>query len=94
MTSLFDPNPEKKIAKKTIENQKDISWKKEWEGMPEFVQEQQKPYAQIIVRFDNEEALQEFAGLIGQKLTNKTKSIWHPKLIRGLNANKRWIDES
>ncbi|NQX84075.1 MAG: hypothetical protein HRS57_02660 [Mycoplasmataceae bacterium] len=65
----------------------------EWENMPEFVQEKQEPFSKIIVRFDNEEDLQEFASMIGQKLTNKTKSIWHPKLIRGINSNKRYSNE-
>lgn len=64
----------------------------EWEGMPEFVQEPQKPFAKIIVRFDTEQDLQEFAKLIGQKLTPKTKSIWHPQLIRGKNAGLRYTD--
>jgi hypothetical protein len=49
-----------------------------WSGMPEFVQEKQEPYAKIIFRFEDEESLQEFAALIGQKLTAKTKSAWHP----------------
>jgi len=66
----------------------------EWEGMPEFKQEKQEPYSKIIIRFANEEDLQEFAEMIGQKLTNKTKSIWHPKLIRGINSNKRYSNES
>lgn len=66
----------------------------EWKNMPEFVQDKQEPYAKIIVRFDSQEALDEFASLIGQKLTNKTKSIWHPQLVRGLNAHKRYVDES
>lgn len=66
----------------------------EWEGMPEFIQEKKEPYSTIIVRFDNEEHLQEFAKMIGQKLTNKTKSIWHPKLVRGLNSKKRYKNES
>ncbi len=66
----------------------------EWDGMPEFVQEKKEPYSKINVRFNNEEDLQEFAKLIGQKLTNKTKSIWHPQLVRGLNSNKRFVDES
>lgn len=65
----------------------------EWRGMPEFVQDKKKPYACINVRFDSEEALQEFAQLIGQKLTAKTKSIWHPfKSHFGLNRDRKWID--
>lgn len=69
-----------------------FDWKKEWVGMPEFVQEKQTPYAQIIIRFENEEDLQDFANKIGQKLTSKTKSIWHPfKSHRNPNP-KEWTD--
>lgn len=67
-------------------------WQKEWQGMPEFVQESSKPFAMLTVRFANQQALDEFAALIGQKLTPKTKSIWHPQLQRGLHSAKRWGD--
>lgn len=66
----------------------------EWIDMPEYVQEKQKPHAQIIVRFRNEEDLKKFAGLVEQNLTNKTKSIWYPELIRGIHTEKRYVDES
>lgn len=66
----------------------------EWKGMPEFVQEKQEPFAKINVRFRNQEDLDEFAALIGQKLTPKTKSIWHPFLERGINSNKRYVDDT
>jgi hypothetical protein len=62
--------------------------------MPEFVQEKQEPFAKIIVRFDNAEALQDFADKIGQKLTPKTKSIWHPFKSHWGNGRKRWKHES
>lgn len=69
-------------------------WKKEWVGMPEFVQtKQEKPFAQIIFRFANEEDLEDFSRLIGQKLNKKTKSAWHPKMERGINANKIYVYE-
>ena len=71
----------------------DDDWQDEWQGMPEFVQESQKPYAQIIVRFDDQEGLDEFSRLIGQHLTNRTKSIWHPQLQRGANSTKRYISD-
>lgn len=51
---------------------------KEWTGMPEFVQEKKEPFSKIIIRFETEDDLNDFATLIGQKLTPKTKSIWHP----------------
>ena len=71
-----------------------FNWQDEWKDMPEFIQEKKEPYSKIIFRFNSEEDLQEFAKLIGQKLTNKTKSAWYPELQRGLNSSKRYSDES
>lgn len=87
---LFPDSSVKVISK---ENKLE-AWQSEWVGMPEFVQEKQTPYAQIIFRFRNEDDLQEFAKLIGQKLTPKTKSAWFPKIVRGLNSKKRYTHES
>ena len=70
-----------------------MGWEAEWKDMPEFELEKQKPFQQLIVRFDSKEDVMAFAELIGQKLTLKTKSIWHPKLERGKHGGKRWIDE-
>jgi len=64
----------------------------EWLEMPEFVQNDKKPFAQIIFRFSTEQDLTDFANLIGQKLTVKTKSAWHPELVRGVNTGKRWVN--
>lgn len=72
----------------------DHPWQAEWQGMPEFVQEKQEPYATLIVRFRNKDDLDEFARLIGQPLTPKSKSIWHPQLVRGIHSGKRYVDES
>lgn len=55
-----------------------FNWKEHWKDMPEFEQEKQEPFSKINVRFETEEDLNEFAELIGQKLTPKTKAIWHP----------------
>jgi len=70
------------------------SWRDEWQGMPEFVQDKIEPYATITVRFANKDDLAEFAELVNQRLTNRTKSIWYPELVRGKHANKRYRDES
>lgn len=69
------------------------NWENEWKDMPEFVQEKKEPYSKIIVRFDTEEDLQEFANLIGQRLTNKTKSIWHPFKPHKSLVKKVWVNE-
>jgi hypothetical protein len=66
----------------------------EWKNMPEFVQEKQDPYAKLIIRFATQEDLEEFSKLINQKLTNKTKSIWHPELQKGIHSARRYVDES
>ena len=73
----------------------DPAWKEEWGGMPEFVQQKQAPYCQIIFRFDTEPDLAEFSKLIGQPLTRHTKSAWYPAKSHWRTGNpKRWVSES
>jgi hypothetical protein len=72
---------------------KDKDWVQEWKDMPEFVQDKVEPYAKIIIRFDSEEDLQDFAKIIGQKLTKKTKSIWHPFKSHWGAVKKVWTYE-
>ena len=50
----------------------------EWRGMPEFEQEDQLGY-QLTVHFKTLQDKQEFAGVIGQSLTEKTRYIWFPE---------------
>lgn len=64
-----------------------------WFDMPEFVQPKQKPYLEIIVRFASKDDLEEFSKIINQKITKKTKSLWHPKLIRGIHGGKRYVEK-
>lgn len=66
----------------------------EWVDMPEFVQQKQEPYSKIIIRFETEYDLNDFAKLIDQKLTKKTKSIWHPYKSHWGNGRMVCIDES
>jgi hypothetical protein len=79
------------VTQKIFEEDQDVFL--EWKDMPEFIQTKQEPYSQIIVRFRNQEDLDEFAQMIGQKLTVKTKSIWHPQLVRGINSSMVYTDE-
>lgn len=65
-----------------------------WKDMPEFVQEKQEPYAKIIFRFESEQDLQEFSELIGQKLTEKTKSSWHPFKPHRRDVKYEWVNKS
>jgi len=49
-----------------------------WQGMPEFKQEDKSAFRSIHVHFRNQEDLDRFTELIGQKLTDKTRAIWYP----------------
>ena len=49
----------------------------EWEGMPEFNQEDLMISRQLVVRFKSQEDVDAFAKLIDQKITDKTKSVWY-----------------
>lgn len=51
----------------------------EWEGMPEFEMEDKfDSFVSIKVHFATPQDLEDFAILINQKLTDKTKSTWYP----------------
>jgi hypothetical protein len=72
---------------------RDQLWKKYWKGMPEYDQNDNPPWKQIYLNFRNEQDYNDFAKLIGQNLTDKTKSIWFPKLDIEENSLHRWIVE-
>lgn len=65
-----------------------------WEGMPDFNQEDKNGF-RMIVHFETEADMQNFATLVGQKITEKTKFIWFPEHHRDQVADKAYIsDES
>ncbi len=78
----------------SLEQKDDAEWKKHWVGMPEYVQEDNPAYKKLIVSFRNKDDYEEFAKLIGQSLTEKTKTIWHPRLDREANSLLRWVETS
>jgi hypothetical protein len=67
----------------------------EWEGMPEYNQNDVFGAIQTIkVHFASREDADKFAHLIGQAITEKTISIWHPKQERENLQLYRAVDES
>jgi hypothetical protein len=50
----------------------------EWNGMPEFHQEDLMPFRTVNVRFRNQEDVDRFAALMEQAITPKQKTIWFP----------------
>lgn len=66
----------------------------EWQGMPEFNQPDATAHRQIIINFKDDEAVDEFAKLIGQEITPKARSIWHPEEEIARYADKRYVAEA
>jgi hypothetical protein len=65
----------------------------EWEGMPEFHQEDLTSKRKIFIHFRNEDDVQEFAKLINQTITPKQKSLWFPYLAPMKASHLRYSDE-
>lgn len=67
----------------------------EWQGMPEFHQEDVfGAVATVKVHFASEQALTEFSKLVGQTVNKESKFIWYPKQERMDLTKYRVQDES
>lgn len=71
-------------------DKKGVDPNQEWEGMPEFKQEDKDSFRNVIVHFDSEEDAAEFFKLIGQNDTGKTKTVWFPPQERMDTESKRY----
>jgi hypothetical protein len=66
-------------------------WQKEWQGMPEFVQENLQEIHSITVHFVNVEDMKKFSELVGKNITFTTKSMLYPVTK---TEKMVWVDES
>ena len=62
----------------------------EWKGMPEFNQEDKTAYQSVVIHFKDQDALDNFAELIEQLITPKTRFMWFPKIEIETYADKRY----
>lgn len=70
------------------------NWKKHWVGMPEFENDENKPFHEIKVKFPSEEDMRHFAELVGQRVDKKIKNIEFPITTkRQKPADFAWVDE-
>jgi len=68
------------------------AWAQVWSGMPEFHQDDLTPHKSVIVHFRNDADRLRFADLIGQPITPKTQSVWHPQLeISHYHGVRKWV---
>lgn len=82
----------RKIDTDVFEFPDEDHWEDQWRDMPEFDQPENGAFRQIIVSFDDQEGVNKFANLIGQSLTEKTKSIWFPERERNNVVDLFWFD--
>lgn len=66
-------------------------WKDLWVGMPDFEQRDLSPWRSIPVHFMNEADRATFAALVGQQITERTRSIWFPKADIARMVDKRFV---
>jgi hypothetical protein len=91
INNLFSDTQEvASITKEKVSRRSEV-WRKYWKQMPDYVQDDNPPFKQITIRFGSEADVDSFSKLISQNITDKTKSIWHPKLAKDDNAKKRWV---
>lgn len=55
-------------------------WENEYDGMPEYNNEDQTSFKKIVVHFANEEDMNAFSELVKQSLTIDTRFIWYPEI--------------
>jgi len=69
----------------------EFDWKKEWQDMPDFFQENKQTVASVVVNFLTVDDMNKFSELVGRRITFKTKSIMYPVIQ---NDTKRvYVDE-
>lgn len=63
----------------------------EWQGMPEFVQNDLTPHSSVLVHFRNPEDRRAFHELLGQRPgMGPGQSLWYPAAEIGRFADKRY----
>jgi hypothetical protein len=64
----------------------------EWQGMPEFENEDLTSDSSLVVHFAKPEDRAAFAKLVEQTITEKTRSIWYPKAEVRHYMDKRYVE--
>lgn len=63
----------------------------EWQGMPEYEQEDQSAAYKAIVNFACEEDMLAFEKLLGQQIPRNTRSLWYPAQDRANFRSQAYI---
>lgn len=66
----------------------------EWQGMPEFHQDDQTAEFKCIVNFATVEDMERFEELVGQRIPRNTKSIWYPPQERSRARELEYVTDA
>lgn len=69
-----------------------FNWKQHWQDMPDFKQDDQEPFRTLHVHFADQKSVDEFAKLISQPITLKTRFVWYPQMEKRSYAHQRYVD--
>jgi len=69
-----------------------LGWKEHWKGMPEYIHRDFTPWNSVIIHFEDRESMDALSRILGQRLTEKTQSIWFPEATIGRMVDKRYRD--
>lgn len=67
---------------------------KEWQGMPSYEHEDKRAHRSLTVHFKDQAALDRFAELVGQKITDATRFLWFPGIEIERFADKRYAADA
>lgn len=62
-------------------------------GMPSYASKNAEPWKQLRVKFRTKKDREDFAELLGYKLSDKTNSVWYPERQPEKNITNRYIEE-
>ena len=62
----------------------------EWQGMPEFAQDDKTAFRRVVVHFRDQTGVDAFAKLVKQHVTPETRFVWFPEIEIERYANKRY----
>lgn len=71
----------------------DIDPASEWQGMPEYEQQDLSAYQRLIVNFKDQAGVDAFAALIQQRITRQTRSTWFPLVAEDRYSDKRYATD-
>jgi len=81
------------LEKFQLAPENEVDFAEMWEGMPEYESEDERPAYAIKVNFKTLDDLKDFARLIGQNLTEQTRSIWHPVKLPEKTKDIAWVSD-